>query len=770
MSLPKLIGKILAIPATVSKYKWSWFQKFPHREFYKGVFELPDMKLLRKQSVKYYLVSVPYALSLALVYSLTFRNSKQTAKQFLFAAHHKDSFLKPLDDLIEIPNFKVSVVVPCYNHEPFLKERLETIYHQTYKNFEVILLDDCSKDKSRDILLEYKNKYPNITKVIFNEKNSGSPYKQWEKGINNADGDLIWIAESDDFSDLHFLEEHVKSFADESVMLSFSPSQFVKNGEVVDSSVKNLADCINPEIWEKSFKVPAPVFVENLLGLKNVIINVSACLFRNFNSSTLKASKWTEYRLCGDWIFYLNLISGGFVVYRANPANFYRIHDASTSLNVQKQLLYYSEHQEVAREILKIYDCSEKTIRRHWHILAERYKREGHSEPFTKFYDVEKVLKNKGTRKPNILIATFGFIPGGGETFPINLANGLKEIGYTVTFYDFNPQLCNTLIKERLSPNIPIINHSIFDQYIIKDLNIDLVHSHHASVDEYLAMLKSSANCDFKHIVTLHGMYEMLEPEIFDNTMKYCKNVDFWVYIADKNLIPFKNNNFYNPKVFRKIYNSVLINREICSRSELGLKPEDFVVTVASRGIREKGWREAVNAVINLNKKLKNIHLIIVGDGDEYNYLKNRKLPKNIHLLGFQKNPSKFIAISDLCLVPSFFKGESVPLIILESFEVGVPVLATNLGEVPKMIYDAESGRSAGWLIDLKEGCLNLNSLTKKLEEIITHPDKLKEYRNNVAFFKDKFSLEKMLNNYLEVYDEVLKKQKMNSQNESNVK
>lgn len=53
----------------------------------------------------------------------------------------------------------VSVIVPNYNHASFLVERLESIYNQTYKNIEVILLDDCSTDNSREILSYYAEKY-----------------------------------------------------------------------------------------------------------------------------------------------------------------------------------------------------------------------------------------------------------------------------------------------------------------------------------------------------------------------------------------------------------------------------------------------------------------------------------------------------------------------------------------------------------------------------------------------------------------------------------
>ena len=98
----------------------------------------------------------------------------------------------------------VSVIVPNYNHSAFLKERLDSILLQTYQYFEIIILDDCSTDNSVQIIENYRlNKH--VTHVVLNEKNSGSTFLQWDKGIELAQGKYIWIAESDDVAHPCFL-------------------------------------------------------------------------------------------------------------------------------------------------------------------------------------------------------------------------------------------------------------------------------------------------------------------------------------------------------------------------------------------------------------------------------------------------------------------------------------------------------------------------------------------------------------------------------------
>ena len=100
---------------------------------------------------------------------------------------------------------KVSVIVPNYNHERFLRQRIDSILAQTFRDFELILLDDCSTDYSREILREYASD-PHVTHAEFNEVNSGSTFKQWNKGVRLAQGKYVWIAESDDYANPHFIE------------------------------------------------------------------------------------------------------------------------------------------------------------------------------------------------------------------------------------------------------------------------------------------------------------------------------------------------------------------------------------------------------------------------------------------------------------------------------------------------------------------------------------------------------------------------------------
>ena len=153
-------------------------------------------------------------------------------------------------------NPTVSVIVPNYNHQAFLKQRLDSILNQTYQDFEMLLLDDCSPDNSRDILEAYAEEDDRIT-CHFNEVNSGSTFAQWNKGVALAKGEFIWIAESDDYCDSTLLEKLVsKMELDEKLGIAFAQSYIVdEKSEIINSFNENYKFIFKSDRWESDFRI-----------------------------------------------------------------------------------------------------------------------------------------------------------------------------------------------------------------------------------------------------------------------------------------------------------------------------------------------------------------------------------------------------------------------------------------------------------------------------------------------------------------------------------
>ncbi len=121
------------------------------------------------------------------------------------------------------PNLTVSVVVPNYNYVRHLRQRLESIWAQRMPIRDMILLDDASTDDSRAVVTQF---YAGIAGAdpgpLWNDVNSGSVSRQWAHGVSLAEGDLVWIAEADDFADPDFLATVLPPFEDPEVVLSYT--------------------------------------------------------------------------------------------------------------------------------------------------------------------------------------------------------------------------------------------------------------------------------------------------------------------------------------------------------------------------------------------------------------------------------------------------------------------------------------------------------------------------------------------------------------------
>jgi glycosyltransferase involved in cell wall biosynthesis len=103
---------------------------------------------------------------------------------------------------------RISVAMPTYNGEKFLREQLDSIYNQTMRPDEVVVVDDCSKDGTVDILREYQQKYG--LKFYVNEQNLGYN-KNFEKAIKLCTGDYIALSDQDDIWFPEKIEESYKT-------------------------------------------------------------------------------------------------------------------------------------------------------------------------------------------------------------------------------------------------------------------------------------------------------------------------------------------------------------------------------------------------------------------------------------------------------------------------------------------------------------------------------------------------------------------------------
>lgn len=252
------------------------------------------------------------------------------------AEHTLSMLRKEKDSTSEFP--LISVIVPNYNHARYLDQRLKTILNQTYRNIEVIILDDCSSDNSLEIISNYTSD-PRVSAVIANAHNSGSPFFQWDKGIHQAKGELIWIAESDDYCELNLLEELVKAFRDRhDTLLSYCTPEYV---DEFGNRWKRQ--------WSKEGKTVhmcSSSYIRRYLIDANFPLNASCCLFRR--DVALKISdRYKTIGAAGDYMFWAELLSNkGSVTIVNQHLSKWRVHsDSVTAVMAKDGKLAFSDKE-----------------------------------------------------------------------------------------------------------------------------------------------------------------------------------------------------------------------------------------------------------------------------------------------------------------------------------------------------------------------------------------------------------------------------------------
>ncbi len=164
-------------------------------------------------------------------------------------------------------NPKVSVIIPAYNVEKYIEQCLESVLNQTYKNLEVIIIDDCSTDNTYKILKEYARNDNRIR--LYRQNKNGGASRARNTGMKYTTGDYLYFIDSDDWIDLNYISEMVKAAkkSDADIIINKNISLYANNknygdewgfGKKINTGFnringKNLYS-IQPFIWYNLYK------------------------------------------------------------------------------------------------------------------------------------------------------------------------------------------------------------------------------------------------------------------------------------------------------------------------------------------------------------------------------------------------------------------------------------------------------------------------------------------------------------------------------------
>ena len=222
----------------------------------------------------------------------------------------------------------VSIITPLYNSEKYIAETIESVLAQTYSNWEMIIVDDCSKDNSTKIVEEYQKKDRRI-KLYRNEINKGVSYTR-NRAIDLSQGKYIAFLDSDDLWKKEKLEKQIKFMEEKNVVLSYTAYEKInedgsKRGEV---------------------RVPDKLDYEELL--KNCLIGFLTAIYRK---EELKDFKFINSK-AEDYIFWLSILKRINYAYGLNEIlASYRVLNNSRSSN---KIDIVKFHWKIYRKIEKL--------------------------------------------------------------------------------------------------------------------------------------------------------------------------------------------------------------------------------------------------------------------------------------------------------------------------------------------------------------------------------------------------------------------------------
>lgn len=337
----------------------------------------------------------------------------------------------------------VSVIVPTYNLEKYIAERIESILSQTIQDFEVIILDNCSTDSTYEVARPYAAD-PRVT-LIRNPVNSGTPFKQWKLGSDLAKSQILWIAEGDDSASENFLEVLLPSFDDNDVSMAFCPSI------IMDSHGVKKPGILDPYYAVATFPfhrddvvMDGFAAVEAGFGSICLIVNASSAIMRKSSVSAGLVVAADTYVMSGDWIVYLSALTDGKLYYSTRATNYFRRHTGSMVHRTEGTPVYFDERHRIASFVVNNFNISKRTFETFLAINENEWRRFRHRNPGqskSDFLRHETLRQEKRARWPippmriGFYVHGMLFSKGGIERLAANLANHLTRRGHSVWIF-----------------------------------------------------------------------------------------------------------------------------------------------------------------------------------------------------------------------------------------------------------------------------------------------------------------------------------------------
>lgn len=359
---------------------------------------------------------------------------------------------------------------------------------------------------------------------------------------------------------------------------------------------------------------------------------------------------------------------------------------------------------------------------------------------------------------------------GGSGIIATELGKKLAANGHEIHFITSSiPFRLDTDLKSIFYHEVEITNYPVF-QYPPYDLalaakmaevidreGLDILHVHYAMPHAISAILaKDIANHNVKIVTTLHGtdITVLGFDKSFRRMIAYGIEKSDAVTAVSQNLVEQTKEKLQVDKDIKVIHN--FVDEKEYTRKELpelksyyNIQDDESVIIHISNFRKVKRVQDVVKTFAKVNAEIKS-KLILVGDGPELQNIidtvKKFNIEEKVLFLGKQKNVNELLSISDVKLLMS--EQESFGLVLLEAMACQVAPVGTNIGGIPEVIKDGETG----YIVPKSD----TDYAAYKIVNLLSKPDLLKKIQKNAyKSVQESFSSDTIVNQYLALYREV---------------
>lgn len=631
----------------------------------------------------------------------------------------------------------ISVIISFYNDKKYIEQSINCVLNQTFPYYEIIIVDDGSKDEESLKKLEEIERIDKRIKVFHKENEGVAATRDFGANKSANSAKYLFFLDSDDLIEDTYLECAYWTLE--------------TNNEASWAYTDSLGFEGNEYLWNKWFD-------SEEMKKQNDLVATS--LIRKEVFFKVKGYELREKSVNEDWNFWLKLISKGYFPVRMNFYGFwYRRKKNEGELNRVKSNATRNMQiiQETASKIKERVKAIQYPIQNYnWDKIEDEFK--GIIYPETK----EK------NNKVNLLLIIPWLVTGGADKFNIDLISGLDKNKFNITIITTEPQV--NIYRQEAEKYATVYDLTTFldrkywiafINYIIKSQDINII-------------LNTNSRFGYAALPYLKGKYPEIPiidyvhmEEWYNRNGGFSRNSSSNMSVIDKTLVCNKNSerilvDFFNrkPEEVETVYIGVdseqykplqdeNVKNEILKKYKIE-KNNRYIISYICRISQQKRPHLLMQVIKKLKEQRDDFLVIIAGDGNMLNDIKretkNLKLNENIVFTGNVKETKEIYEISDMTINCSIKEG--LALTAYESLSMGIPVVSSDVGGQKELINE-----NVGVIVPCLQDEEDIFDFDYSKEEVQNYVDAINKVLSNLDEYKsncrkrilDGFTIENMV-------------------------